>query len=99
MKPKIQSVHFDADRKLLQFAEEKVEKLSLFYDAIIGSEVILRLDKSSVKENKVAEIILEIKGENLFAKKQSISFEESIDDAVEALRKQVIKKKEKVKAL
>ena len=67
---KIQSVHFDADKKLLAFVEEKVDKLTHYYDGIINSEVILKLDKSDAAENKIAEIKVHIAGNDLFAKKQ-----------------------------
>ncbi len=99
MKVKIQSIHFNADRKLLDFVEGKVDKLGLFYDNIIGSEVFLRLDKNSNTENKIAEIKLNIPGNDLFAKKQCKTFEEATDTAVEALRRQLKKHKEKVKGL
>lgn len=99
MKVKIQSIHFDADVKLLQFIEEKVDKLGHFYQDIIDSEVYLRLDKNDHAENKIAEIKLNIPGNDLFAKKQCKSFEEATDTAVEALRKQLKKHKEKVRGL
>ncbi len=98
MNIRIQSVKFDAADHLQEFIEQKVGKLDLFYDGIIGAEVILRLDKSETTENKVAEVSLSVPGVDLFAKKQSKSFEESIDLSCDALRKQLIKKKEKVKA-
>ncbi len=94
----IQSVKFDAADHLQSFIEQKVSKLDVFFDAIIDAEVILKLDKSETLENKVAEISLSVPGTELFAKKQSKAFEESVDMACEALRKQLIKKKEKVKA-
>lgn len=96
MSTNIQSVHFDADKKLLQFINEKVEKLKTYYGGIIGTEVILRLDKSDSKDNKVAEIKVKTKGSELFAKKQCASFEEAVDTAVAALKSQVIREKEKV---
>jgi len=95
----IQSVHFTADKKLLDFIEEKVEKLTTFHDGIIRSEVILKLDKSDSSENKVAEIKLHIAGNDLFAKKQCKSFEEAVDESIEALSRQVKKHKEKLKGL
>lgn len=95
MNLKIQSVHFDADKKLLDFVEEKVAKLHHFYDGILGSDVVLKLDKSSDTENKVSEIKVLIKGHDMFAKKQGKTFEEATDLAVEALRSQIIKHKEK----
>lgn len=95
MNIKVHSIRFDADQKLINFIESKVEKLDLFYDNIIAGEVYLRLDKSSSNENKVAEIKLIMPGKDLFAKKQCKTFEEATDTAVEALRRQVKRKKGK----
>lgn len=94
----IQSVHFDASERLEEFINQKVGKLDQFSDDIIDAEVILRVDKADTAENKLAEIELGLPGDNLFAKKQSKSFEESVDLACEALRKQLMKRKEKLKA-
>lgn len=96
MTTNLQSVHFDADKKLIDFANEKVNKLSNLYEGLINCEIILRLDKSSSNENKVAEIKLLAKGHELFSKKQSLSFEESIDLACDALKTQIKKYKEKM---
>jgi putative sigma-54 modulation protein len=96
MTPKIQSVHFNADKKLIDFINEKVTKLTQFHDGIIGTDVILKLEKSSDQANKTAEIKLHLSGSPLFAKKQCTSFEEAIDTAVDALRTQVKKHKEKL---
>ncbi|MCW3103006.1 MAG: raiA [Bacteroidetes bacterium] len=96
---KIQSVHFDADKKLLEFVQERVDKLNLYYDGIINSEVILKIDKSDAAENKIAEIKLHIPGNDLFAKKQCKSFEEAIDTSIDALKIQVKKHKEKIKGM
>ncbi len=92
----IQSVHFDADKKLLDFVNEKVGKIKTYYDGIITSDVILRLDKSDNAENKIAEIKMLGKGQEFFAKKQCASFEEATDLACEALKTQVKKHKEKM---
>lgn len=91
----IQSVHFDADKKLLDFVNDKVGKLSTFYDGIIASEVTLKLDKSSNSDNKIAEVKMLGKGIEFFAKKQCLSFEEAIDLVCEALRTQTKKHKDK----
>lgn len=95
MTVKIQSIHFDADKKLLDFVENKVNKLNTYSTKIIDSEVFLRLDKSSSHENKIAEIKLLVPGNDLFAKRQCRTFEEATDLAVEALRRQLKKQKEK----
>jgi len=99
MKIKVQSIHFTADKKLLQFVEEKVDKLFQFYDHIIDSEVYLRLDKSDNTENKIAEIKINTPGKTLFAKEQCKTFEEATDEAIEALRKQITKQKEKLRGV
>ncbi|MDY6801588.1 MAG: ribosome-associated translation inhibitor RaiA [Bacteroidota bacterium] len=91
----IHSIHFDADKKLINFIENKVNKLIQYYDNIIGAEVFLRLENDQSTENKVAEIRLDIPGSDIFAKKRTKSFEESIDNVIEALRKQITKHKEK----
>ena len=95
MNIKIQTVHFDADQKLLDFTEKKVEKLVKLYDAIVKVEVIFKLDKNSNEENKIAEIKLEIPGNDLFAKRQCKSFEEAVDEVLDALKTQLTKHKEK----
>ncbi len=94
----IQSVHFDASERLEEFIYQKVGKLDQFFDDIIIAEVTLRIDKADTTENKFAEIELEIPGTNLFAKKQSKTFEEAVDSVCEALRKQLVRRKEKIKA-
>lgn len=92
----IQSVHFDADKKLLGFVNDKVAKLSTFYDGIISSEVILRLDKSANTDNKIAEVKMLGPGNEFFAKKQCVSFEEATDLVCEALKTQLKKHKDKL---
>lgn len=99
MKVMISSLHFKADVKLENFVREKVTKVSNLFDGVISSDVILKLDQSSNNENKIAEIRINIPGNDLFAKKQAKSFEEAIDSAVDALKKQIKRRKEKVKGL
>lgn len=93
---KVQAVHFTADQKLIDYVESKVSKLNLFNDHIVSTEVFLRLDNTTDVENKIGEVKIHLPGKELFAKKQAKSFEEAIDLASEALRKQVLKDKEKV---
>lgn len=95
MKVNISSVHFTADQKLLDFIEKKVNKLQQFHENILGAEVVLKLDANDEVGNKISEIKLMIPGNELFAKKQSKTFEEATDLAVDALRIQVTKVKAK----
>jgi putative sigma-54 modulation protein len=95
MNIQIHSVRFDADKKLTDFVHQKLEKLTQFSDDIVNAEVFLRLDKDQERENKISEIKLELPGGPLFAKKQTKTFEESTDEAIEALKKQITKHKQK----
>ncbi|MFK5856858.1 MAG: ribosome-associated translation inhibitor RaiA [Bacteroidota bacterium] len=97
MKVSINSVHFKADNKLEQFIEKKVGKISGYYEGVIGSEITLKVDKAEAKGNKVAEIRVQIPGYDLFAKKQSSTFEEATDMVISALRKQLERHKSKFK--
>ena len=97
MKLQMHSIHFDADVKLLNFIQKKTDKLHTFYDRIIDGEVIMRLEKNDV-ENKVVEIKVNLPGSQIFAKEHSKSFEAATDMAVEALRRQLKKFKDKRKA-
>jgi len=99
MNVKINSVHFKADKKLELFITDRLQKMPALYEGVIGSEVILKLENTETRDNKVAEIRLIIKGYDLFAKKQSATFEEATDKAVEALRKQLVRHKEKIRGL
>ncbi len=97
MNVSINSVHFKADNKLEQFIERKVGKLSGLYEGVIGSEITLKIDKAETNENKIAEIRIQIPGYDLYAKKQSNTFEEATDTAVSAIRKQLEKHKGRFK--
>ncbi len=99
MNIQIHSVKFDADRKLLKFIDQKVNKLRQFSNDIIAVEVYLRLTKDQEKENKLVEIRVEYPRGPLFAKKQSKTFEESTDNVIEALKKQITKQKEKMRGV
>jgi putative sigma-54 modulation protein len=94
----IQSVHFDATTQLKEFIEKKISKLDKFSDQIVDAEVILKVVKPEVANNKEASIKLNIKNGELFANKIADTFEEAIVQGVEALEKQVLKAKEKAQA-
>jgi putative sigma-54 modulation protein len=83
----VHSVHFDADRKLLDFISKKIGKLELYFDNIIAGEVFLRIGNPSDSENEVVEIKLNIPGKELFAKKQCKSFEEATELANKELQR------------
>lgn len=98
MKLNVQSIHFDADRKLIDFIQEKLEKLTQFTDGIHSADVFLRLDHDGeARENKVVEVRLVIPGNDLFAKRQGRTFEEAATEAAEALRSQVVRGRDRVR--
>jgi len=96
MKVQIQSLHFDADPKLITFINKKVEKLNIYHERIINSEIILSLDKLSTGiKDKVVVIKTHIPGATLVARESSKLFEESVDLAGESMRRQLRKHKER----
>lgn len=98
MNIQVNTVHFTADQKLIDFVNKKVPKLDTFFDGIIGAEVILKLIKPETSNNKVAELKLSIPGTDyLFAEKQADSFEEALDLAIDAIHRQLTKHKEKLR--
>lgn len=95
MKLQMHSIHFDADRKLIDYIQKRANKLETFYDRIIDGEVFMRIIKDDSNSNKIVEIKVNIPGSQLFAKEKSQTFESATDLALEALKKQLKKFKEK----
>ena len=98
MEVNTQSVNFDADKKLIDYIQKKMDKLDLFYDRIIESDVFLKVENTSGKENKIFEARLNIPGDQLIVKKQCKTFEEGANMAVSSLERQLKKRKEKLRA-
>ncbi|GGZ81495.1 ribosome hibernation-promoting factor, HPF/YfiA family [Algibacter mikhailovii] len=98
MKVNIQSVNFNADQKLIQFVEQRMNKLDMFYDKVINSDVFLKVENTSNKENKIFEARVSVPGDSFVVKKQCKTFEEGADIAVASLERQLKKRKEKLRA-
>jgi ribosomal subunit interface protein len=97
MNIKINDVHFTADQKLVDFINKKVSKLETFFDGIISAEIVLKVIKPETSNNKEVELKLSIPSKDyLFAKKQADTFEEALDLAIEAVKRQLSKIKEKM---
>lgn len=96
MNVNIQTVHFDADSKLVAYIEKKAVKLTQFHDRITKIDVYLKLDNvvHTIKD-KIAEIKVHIPRHEFFVKQSSKSFEESFDTALDSLINQIKRKKEK----
>ena len=99
MNVNIQTVHFDADVKLKSYIEKKMSKLFSIHDRIIKVDVYLKLDNvvHTIKD-KVAEIKVHIPKYDFFVKHSSKSFEESFDEALDAVIMQIKRKKERIAA-
>lgn len=98
MKVNTQSVNFNVDIKLIEFIQKRLDKLEVFYDRIINSDVYLKVENTSSKENKIVEIKVHIPKDTFIVKKQCKSFEEGTDVAVSSLERQLKKRKEKLRA-
>lgn len=95
MKLKVHSIHFDADYKLVNFIQKKLNKLETFYNRLVDGEVFLRLNNEGI-ENKTVEIKLNVPGTQLFAIEKARSFEAAADQATDALRMQLKRFKAKI---
>jgi len=97
MKVFVQSVNFNADKELIDFIEKKVTGLEKYYDKIVDSEVFLKVQQTSEKENKTVDIKINIPGNDIVVKKQCKTFEEGTMVAVDSLKRKLTKEKEKVR--
>ena len=95
MEIKINAVGFSASSQLEDFIQKKISKLDKYHDGIIGSEVTLKLEKDDNLENKVLEVLLNVKGQEVFAKKNAKKFEEAVDELYDVVKRQLVKIKEK----
>jgi len=97
MKVNAQSVNFTADGKLIDFIQTRLNKMELFYDKVISSDVYLKVENTSSKENKIVEIKVLVPKDKFVVKKQCKSFEEAIDTACSSLERKLVKRKEKIR--
>ncbi|MPR33568.1 HPF/RaiA family ribosome-associated protein [Salmonirosea aquatica] len=97
MRLQMQAIHFDADASLLAFIQQKMDKLDTFYDRITSGEVFLKLDGNETNKvhTKLLEVKLYVPGGTMFVKEQGTTFEEATDLAVETLKTQVKRFKNK----
>lgn len=97
MRLQMQAIHFDADPKLLIFIQQKLDKLDTFYDRITSGEVFLKLDRNDNTKlhTKLLEVKLYVPGGTMFVREQGSTFEEATDLAIDTLKMQVKKFKNK----
>ncbi len=97
MKVNIQAVNFNVDRKLVDFVQERMDKLEKYYDRVVSADVFLKVESTSDKENKIVEIKILVPGDEFVVKKQCKTFEEAVDSSGEALERLLLKRKEKIR--
>jgi len=96
MNVNIQTVHFVADSKLIEYVNQKLQKLNNITDRIVRVHVFLKLDNViHVVKDKIAEIRVHVPRHHFFVKSTSKSFEESFDDALDSMIMQIKKNKER----
>lgn len=98
MRIEIQSIHFKADHKLVDYIEKKLNKLEQFSDAIVDAQVFLKVENNRQKDNKTVEIKVNVQNQSIFKTQTSQSFEAATDLAVDALKVQIKKYKERLLA-
>jgi putative sigma-54 modulation protein len=97
MKVNVHAVNFTVDKKLVDFINERLAKLEKFYDKVVSSDVFLKVEKTSEKENKIVEVKIHVPGDDFMVKKQCKTFEEAIEVSAESLERLLIKRKEKIR--
>lgn len=98
MKVNVHAVNFNVDRKLVDFVHARMDKLEKFYDKVISSDVFMKVEKTSDKENKIVEVKINVPGDDFLVKKQCKTFEEAVDLSAESLERLLVKRKEKIRS-
>ncbi len=98
MKVNVHAVNFNVDRKLVGFTQARLDKLDKYYDKVVYSDVFFKLENTGNKENKIAEIKINVPGDEFIVKKQCKSFEEAVELAAESMQRLLVKRKQKVRA-
>jgi len=95
MKVNVHAVNFTVDKKLVDFVQERMDKLEKYYDRVVSSDIFMKVEKTSEKENKIVEIKINVPGDDFLVKKQCKSFEEAVEQSAESLERLLVKRKKK----
>jgi putative sigma-54 modulation protein len=96
MKVDVHAVNFTIDKKLVDFIQERMVKLEKYYDKVVSSDVYLKVEKTSDKENKIVEMKIIVPGDDFLVKKQCKTFEEAVELAAESIERLSVKRKDKI---
>ncbi len=97
MKVNVNAVNFTVDGKLIDFVQERMDKLEKYYDKVVSADIFLKVEKTSDKENKIAEVKIHVPGDDFMVKKQCKTFEEAVEQSAESLERLLQKRKEKIR--
>lgn len=95
MEIRINPVGFSASSQLEDFIQKKISKLDKYNDAILSIDITLKLEKDENLENKVVEVKVNVKGQEVFAKKNAKKFEDAVDELYDVVKRHLVKIKEK----
>ena len=96
MNIRISSIHFNADAKLTEYVEKKLEKLNQIFDRIVSVDVKLKLENNGQVRDKIIEVRVQVPNETLIATETSKTFEAATDKVVDTMVRQVKKYKQKL---
>ena len=94
MEVNIQSVKFDASNHLIEFVEKNMSRLERFEGNSTGVDVTLKLDKDSERGNKIALVTLHVPGADIVSEQRAHTFEEAVDLALDAMKRQIEKRRD-----
>lgn len=92
------AVNFTVDRKLVGYVQDRLNKLDKYYDRVVFSDVFFKVDNTSAKVNKIAELKVNVPGDEFIVKKQCKTFEEAVVLAADSMERLLMKRKQKVSA-
>ena len=96
MKVNVHAVNFTVDKRLVDFIQERLDKLEKYYDKVVSADVFLKVEKTSEKENKIVEVKINVPEDEFLVKKQCKTFEEALELSAESLQRMLVKRKEKI---
>ncbi|OYQ48452.1 ribosomal subunit interface protein [Flavobacterium cyanobacteriorum] len=98
MKVNVHAVNFTVDRKLVGYVQQRLDKLDKYYDRVVCSDVFFKVDNTGDKANKIAELKINVPGDEFIVKKQCKTFEEAVVLAADSMERLLMKRKQKVGA-
>ncbi len=95
MEARIQAIHFEVSEKLVNFINKKADRLARHHTSISDVDVTLKVVKPETAMNKQVIVKISVpQHDDVVADKTADSFEEAVDLALEALDRQLTKRKE-----